>query len=87
MSPKKIGGYVRKLGIRVERDGGGFYIYIPTEYPKIQALARRYGLDSLYTLPEDPTTLEEVLTPEEMQAEVKIKEMEDEWEKNKNQPL
>ena len=87
VSPKKIGGYVRKLGIRVERDGGGFYIYIPTEYPKIQALARRYGLDSLYTLPEDPTTLEEVLTPEEMQAEAKIKEMEDEWEKNKNQPL
>lgn len=84
VSPKKIGGYVRKLGLRVERDGGGFYIYVLTEYPKIQALARRYGLDSLYTLSEDPTKLKEVLTQEELNDRALQKEIEAEWEKNKN---
>lgn len=84
VSPKKIGGYVRKLGLSVERDGDGFYIYVLTEYSKIQALARRYGLDSLYTLPEDPTKLKEVLTQEELNGRALQKEIEAEWEKNKN---
>lgn len=52
VSAKKIGWYVRKMGFRVDRDARGFYISIAKEYPKIRLLAKRYGLDSLFELPE-----------------------------------
>lgn len=52
VSAKKIGWYVRKMGFRVDRDARGFYISIVKEYPKIRLLATRYGLDSLFELPE-----------------------------------
>ena len=52
VSAKKIGVYVRKIGFKVDRDGKGFYIPIMREYSKIRLLAIRYGLDSLYVLPE-----------------------------------
>ncbi len=52
VSAKKIGWYVRKMGFRVDRDARGFYISIVKEYPKIRLLAKRYGLDSLFELPE-----------------------------------
>jgi hypothetical protein len=60
VSPKKIGWHVRKMGLRVEQDRNGFYIPIFMEYPKIQSLAKRYGLESLYTLPDDPLKIMEV---------------------------
>ncbi|MDP4011962.1 MAG: hypothetical protein Q8P72_07130 [Candidatus Roizmanbacteria bacterium] len=53
VSPKKIGWYVRKMGLRVERDSDGFFIPIITEYPKIKLLARRYRLDRLYVIPDN----------------------------------
>lgn len=53
VSAKKIGWYVRKMGFRVDRDSRGFYISITKEYPKIRLLAKRYGLDSLFELPEN----------------------------------
>lgn len=52
VSAKKIGWYVRKMGFRVDRDNRGFYIAIAKEYPKIRLLAKRYGLDSLFELPD-----------------------------------
>jgi len=53
VSAKKIGIYVRKMGFKVDRDGRGFYIPVVKEYSKIRLLARRYGLDSLYEIPEN----------------------------------
>ena len=45
ISAKKVGGAVRKLGIRTERDGRGFFIPLPQEIPTIELLAQRYGLE------------------------------------------
>ena len=53
VSPKRIGWCVRKMGFRVDRDARGFYISIAKEYLKIRLLAKRYGLDSLFELPEN----------------------------------
>jgi len=47
VSARKIGVYVRKLGIRTERDGYGFYIPMPQEAEKIKNLVNRYGLKTL----------------------------------------
>ena len=52
VSPRKVGNYVRRLNLRVRRDGEGFYIPIIEEYPKIRVLARRYGFDRLMEIPE-----------------------------------
>lgn len=52
VSAKKIGGYVRKMGFKLERDSKGFYISVMKEYSKIHLLSKRYGLDSLYEIPE-----------------------------------
>ncbi len=59
-SPKKIGAFLRRMGIRVERDNGGFYILIAKEYPKIRLLSKRYGLEKLYTLPDDMNQIKEI---------------------------
>lgn len=55
VSPKKIGGYVRKLGIRTERDHDGFYIPIPQESEKIKILLKRYGFEKMskILIPDD----------------------------------
>ena len=69
VSSKKIGGYVRKLGLTVERDSGGFFIPVLKEYPKIRALANRYRLDRLYVLPEDPMKISGIVGPREKKEE------------------
>lgn len=60
VSPKKIGGYVRSMGLVVERDRTGFFIAVFKEYPKIRALAKRYRLDRLFRLPDDPMQISEI---------------------------
>ena len=47
MSSRKIGSIVRKMGIKTERDGNGFYIPLPQELEKIKLLINRYGLKEL----------------------------------------
>jgi hypothetical protein len=44
-SAKKIGGCVRTLGIKTERDGRGFFIPYPQEAETIKALVERYGFE------------------------------------------
>jgi len=56
VSAKKIGGYVRKMGFKLDRDGKGFYLQIHKEYQKIQLLSKRYGMDSLFEIPEKDWT-------------------------------
>ena len=48
ISAKKIGIYVRDLGIKTGRDGHGFYIPCQQEGPHIEALAERYGFDEAF---------------------------------------
>lgn len=43
VSAKKLGGIISKLGLRKDRDGGGFYIPA-TEYPRIFSLQEYYGI-------------------------------------------
>ena len=75
VSAKKIGGYVRKMGFRVDRDGRGFYIAIAKEYPKIRLLAKRYGLDSLFVLPEsDPNGVKRVVDAATKLNDLKLRE-------------
>jgi len=64
VSPKKLGWHVRKMGLRVEQNRDGFYIPVFREYLNIQSLARRYGLDSLYNLPEDPLEVRRINPPD-----------------------
>jgi hypothetical protein len=45
ISPKRIGSYVRKLGIKTERDQNGFFIPIIQETEKIGILKERYGFE------------------------------------------
>ena len=63
VSPKKLGWHVRKMGLRVEQNRDGFYIPIFREYINIRSLAKRYGLDSLYNLPDDPLGVRRVNPP------------------------
>jgi hypothetical protein len=63
VSPKKLGWHVRKMGLRVEQNRDGFYIPVFREYLNIQSLAKRYGLDSLYNLPDDPLGVRRVNPP------------------------
>ncbi|MEK7601403.1 MAG: hypothetical protein AAB480_02630 [Patescibacteria group bacterium] len=49
VSPKKIGGYVDKLGLRKARDGGGVYIPLGKEGPKVMSLIERRGLQDILT--------------------------------------
>jgi hypothetical protein len=44
-SAKKIGVYVRNLGIQTSRDGRGFYIPISQEIKTIELLADQFGLE------------------------------------------
>lgn len=44
VSPRRIGGYIDKLGITKFRDNQGFYILVPRELAKIKLLVDRYGL-------------------------------------------
>lgn len=75
VSAKKIGWYVRKMGFRVDRDARGFYISIVKEYPKIRLLAKRYGLDSLFELPEtNPSGVKRVVDAVEKLNNLKLKE-------------
>jgi len=72
VSAKKMGVQVRKLGIKLERDGKGFYIPIYREYPKIRLLSKRYGLDSVCNVPEkieDIPTASEKLEKDEIPVE------------------
>lgn len=48
ISARKIGVYVRGLGIKTERDHDGFYIPIQQDIPRIMALAQRYGFDQAF---------------------------------------
>ena len=52
VSPKKMGWYIRRMGLRVERDSSGFFIPVFAEYQKIRSLAKRYRLDRLFEIPE-----------------------------------
>lgn len=45
ISPKRIGGHVRKLGIKTERDQDGFFIQIPQETERVELLRERYGFE------------------------------------------
>ena len=45
ISAKKVGGVVRKLGIRTDRDGRGFFIPLPQEVQTLELLAHRYGFE------------------------------------------
>lgn len=75
VSAKKIGWYVRKMGFRVDRDGRGFYIFITKEYPKIRLLAKRYGLDSLFELPENnPNGVKRIVDAATKANNLKLKE-------------
>jgi hypothetical protein len=65
ISDRKIGWYVRRMGLKVDRNREGFFIPIFTEYPKIKALAERYGLNKLYELPDDPLKIQETKDPKE----------------------
>lgn len=48
IAARKIGVYMRSLGIKTDRDGRGFYIPVPQELPRIQALAERYKFDQAF---------------------------------------
>jgi len=75
VSAKKIGWYVRKMGFRVDRDSRGFYLSIAKEYPKIRLLAKRYGLDSLFELPEsNPNGVKRILDAETKANNLKLRE-------------
>jgi len=45
VSPKRIGTYIQKLGIRKSHDSKGFYIPLPQEIKTIEVLANRYGIE------------------------------------------
>ncbi|MFA5792202.1 MAG: hypothetical protein WC884_04200 [Candidatus Paceibacterota bacterium] len=75
VSAKKIGGYVRRMGFKIERDGKGFYIPVAKEYSKIRLLARRYGLDSLYEIPENnPNGVKRIVDDVEKLNNLKLRE-------------
>ena len=75
VSPKKIGWYVRKMGLRVERDSDGFFIPVITEYLKIKLLARRYRLDRLYVIPDNnPSGVARFLDAETKANNLKLRE-------------
>lgn len=75
VSAKKIGIYVRKMGFRVDRDGRGFYVSITKEYQKIRLLAKRYGLDSLFELPENnPNGVKRIMEAAEKLNNLKLRE-------------
>jgi len=87
VSPKKIGVFVRKIGLKVERDGLGFYIPVFREYPKIRNLAKRYKLETLFTLPENLMEMVELSTkeddiPMEVEKNKDEKSLDDEIEKS-----
>jgi len=75
VSAKKIGWYVRKMGFRVDRDSRGFYISVVNEYAKIRLLAKRYGLDSLFSLPENnPNGVKRIIDAETKANNLKVRE-------------
>jgi len=75
VSAKKIGWYVRKMGFRVDRDARGFYISVVNEYAKIRLLAKRYGLDSLFSLPENnPNGVKRIIDAETKANNLKVRE-------------
>jgi hypothetical protein len=47
VSSRKIGSYVDRLGLAKARDGGGIYIPLGKEAPKIQKLVARFGLQDI----------------------------------------
>ncbi|MEK7662168.1 MAG: hypothetical protein AAB355_01530 [Patescibacteria group bacterium] len=49
VSSRKIGSYVDRLGLAKARDGGGIYIPLGKEAPKIQKLVARFGLQDILT--------------------------------------
>jgi len=53
VSPKKIGVYVRGLGIRTLRDGNGYYIPLYQEFGKLKLIAERFGLEEIVSIPRD----------------------------------
>lgn len=83
VSAKKMGIYIRKMGIKVERDGESIYIPIFSEYPRILILAKRYGLTNQFTLPEDPRKIEEIITQEKSNDLVLQKGIEESWKDGK----
>lgn len=81
VSAKKMGVYIRKMGIKVERDGDGIYIPVYREYARIVILAKRYGLTNQFTFPDDLRKIEEILTQEEVDN-LSNEGPKDEWEKD-----
>ena len=81
VSAKKMGVYIRKMGIKVERDGDGIYIPVYREYQRIVILAKRYGLVNQFTFPDDLREIEEILTKEEIDNLAKEGPKAD-WEKD-----
>lgn len=66
VSPRKIGGYIRRFNIRVRRGREGYYIPVIEEYSKIRGLVRRYGFDKSHKMPEKLMPhYKSVITPEE----------------------
>jgi hypothetical protein len=65
ISAKKMGGYVRRFGISLERAKQGFFIDIQKEYPKILLLAKRYGLEKMEDMAKEwvPPAKEEEKPP------------------------
>jgi len=53
VSAKKMGGYVRRFGICLERGKPGFFIDMQKEYPKILLLAKRYGLEKVESIAKE----------------------------------
>lgn len=84
VSPKKIGWYVRKMGLTVDQDREGVFIPIFTEYPKVRALAERYGLGELYKLPDDPFKVQEIEDPNRIK---KIRVKKEKEKKIEHKPL
>jgi hypothetical protein len=48
ISARKIGEYVRDLGFSSERDGHGFYLFLPSEAETLGALVERYDLENFF---------------------------------------
>lgn len=80
VSPKKIGWYVGRMGIKKDQDREGVFIPIFTEYPKVKALAERYGLGELYKLSDDPFKVKEIEDPNRIKK-VRVKKKEKEEKK------
>jgi hypothetical protein len=73
ISAKKMGRVVSNLGIKKERDGEGYYIYM-SEYPRINSLVQHYGItDNMLNLKESNSVSEPETTEVESNPDNDIK--------------